>query len=143
MCEEAGDKSDGLVWDSVTYRTHVRRTSKRKWERSIARAESADAYAKSQYNPSVAEQRIQCIEMKCARGKIGFKISQTDHGENFFARIDADEWLGVSAGEFTNYVFVVKQRGGKVHGYPITRSDLLTRKRARASDVDAKPSKPC
>ena len=122
---------------------HVRRVSKKKWDRSIAKAQSTERNAKSQYSPYISEQNVCCFEMKCARGEIGFKISQTEHGETFFANLDVGNWVGVSRGEFTNYIFVVKQGAGSVHGYPITRSDLLSRKQAKMSDVDASPSKPC
>jgi hypothetical protein len=142
MCVQAGDDVDGLQWDSVTYQAHVRRTSKRQWDRSIAKAHSAEDKAKSQYNPYITETQIECLEMQCARGRIGFKVSQDGRSATFFARVDIGNRVGVSGGEFTDYLFVFKQ-GSRVHGHPIHRADLLNRKRAKASDVDATPSQPC
>jgi hypothetical protein len=142
MCVQAGSINDGLRWDSVAYQKHIRRVSKRKWDRSIAKAETAVPSSSSQYNPHLSEQQIECLEMRCARGEIGFRVSQSERTETFFARVDIGTHVGVSGGEHTDYLFVVKQ-GSMVHGYPIHRGDLISRKRAKVSDVNASPSQPC
>ncbi len=51
------------------------------------------------------------------------------HVREFYASIQiaGGGWVGVSAGEFTNFILVRFHCSGSVHGFPITKKELVAK----------------
>lgn len=121
-----------LRWDSDTYERNHLNITRKDWERSIARAWTATKNSKSKYNPNVPRTRIEELELECARGEAGEAILPITNTKRFYRRVDDVDLLGrpigASNGQFTEFIFVIVQRDGSVHGYPITKEELKSKK---------------
>jgi hypothetical protein len=133
MCAEWAEPN----WDSLSYAKHTRQT-KRKWERSFARAESEGKKSRATYNPNLPRELVQRLEMECAEGTAGVLIRETKNQRQYYrdctneiSGVGEENAIGASSGEFTNYIFVVYHISGSVHGYPITEDDLRSKKRVK------------
>lgn len=127
MCDQWAEPR----WDSETYeRNHLNITT-RDWERSIARAWTGTKNAKAKYNPNFSRAQIEKLELDCARGNAGQPIKTTANIKTFYRHIGdhvQGRPIGASSGEDTEYIFVIRQRDGSVHGYPITKAELRSKK---------------
>ena len=117
MCRE----HDGLWWDTVSYRKHIKARIK-SWERSWAKRFSEERGSASQFNPTISLEEIKRIELGCARGQLGQAIGRHQNSSTFF--YEHDGHIGVSKGEFTRFLIVYRGHSGSVHGYPIPESEL-------------------
>jgi hypothetical protein len=122
MCREP----DGLLWDTVSYRKHIKAT-RRAWERSWARRASEEHGSASQFNPEIGRDELKRIELDCARGRIGGAIAVHHNSGSFFYEHTAD--IGVSKGEFTRFLIVYKSADGRVHGFPVPEKDIKDKQR--------------
>jgi hypothetical protein len=123
MCEPWADP----IWDSVTYRNHLKATA-REWERSIARARTGVPGEKSQYDPNLTTAQIERMEMDCVSGHAGTFIRESGHLRMYWRKMP--DTIGASSNQFTDYLYVQWHCGGSVHGYPLTKKELNSRKRA-------------
>jgi hypothetical protein len=116
-------------WDSSNYRKHMR-SRKGQWERSLTRAWTREPGEPSQYNPHLDQAFIREMELGCYRGE-GTMICDSPKKRTYYrcmCRV-----IGMSNGEETSYVYVeyCKAGRGRIHGYPITLTELCNRKRVR------------
>lgn len=128
MCEQWAEPR----WDSLAYRRRHLCSTTRLWERNFVKQRTSEPNAASQYNPNFSRDRVEQLEMKCARGECGSFIQGNHRTKTFYLRVDEfDKFggkIGVSRGEFTEYIFVIRQADGSVHGFPITWEELVRNK---------------
>lgn len=119
MCEPWAEP----YWDSVMYQKHMA-MSKRDWERSIARTSTVEPGSASQYDPNITSHELEGIEMSILQP--GNLIRQSGHVRTYWRNMGRT--IGASCGELTDYIFVRWHCMGSVHGYPITRGELINKK---------------
>ena len=120
MCEPWSDR----VWDTLSYRKHLRAT-KKAWERSIARAMTTGRGGVAQYDPNLTPDEIREIELATIAPEN--MITETHHLRTYFRQVGRT--IGASNGEFTDFVFVIWQISNSVHGFPISKDELISKKR--------------
>ena len=130
MCDEWAEPR----WDSDTYEQNHLNVTTRDWERSVARTWTRAKNAKAKYNPNFSRNRVEQLELECARGESGHPIKTTGNIRTFYRHVGDlfhGRPIGASSGEDTEYIFVIRQRDGSVHGYPITKAELRSKKGVR------------
>lgn len=112
------------VWDSRSYRKHLKST-KKQWERSITRALTKEKGEPAQYDPNLTEDEVRTMEISCVKGE-GTLVRDRPHKRSYYRHVGRR--IGASSGEFTEYIYVEYHNSGSVHGYPITWSELVSKK---------------
>lgn len=113
------------TWNEVASARHrdKRQAAISEWGRSLYAANTFKR--KSKYDPNLTRHDIQRIEMECvrdARLRNG-ELPPTICGVRRYYRWFRD-FIGASDGTKTNYIVVIHEATGDVHGFPVTEKYL-------------------
>ncbi len=130
MCQQWAEAR----WDSLAYKKRHMVSTPRQWGRNLVQARNSEKNTPSQYNPNFPLDRIKVLEMECASGdsELGNFIKGNDRTKTYYRCVEEFDayggTIGVSRGQFTRYIFVIRQSDGSVHGFPITWEELVRNK---------------
>ena len=116
---------DDPVWSELASSRHrdKRQLAKKKWGRSLLAAETFKR--KSKYDPHLEQDEIRRFEMACVldeASRDGELLPTECNVRKFYRRFQS--FIGASNGQKTEYIMVIYQANGTVHGFPVTKQYL-------------------